>query len=50
MENDAIIQLGYEPDRIDIMTSVAGLDFFSYRRAVKTEYDGEEIFYYRLMI
>ena len=27
MENDAIIQLGYEPDRIDIMTSVAGLDF-----------------------
>ncbi|MEK6553046.1 MAG: nucleotidyltransferase [Bacteroidota bacterium] len=45
MENDAIIQLGYEPDRIDIMTSVAGLDFAtSYRRAVKTEYDGEEIF------
>ncbi|MFA5803007.1 MAG: nucleotidyltransferase [Melioribacteraceae bacterium] len=45
MENDAIIQLGYEPDRIDIMTSIAGLDFVtSYKRAVKTEYDGEEIF------
>ena len=45
MENDSIIQLGYEPDRIDIMTSVAGLDFAtSYKRVVKTEYDGEEIF------
>lgn len=45
MESDAIIQLGYDPDRIDIMTSVAGLDFAaSYKRAVKTEYDGEEIF------
>lgn len=45
MKNDAIIQLGYEPDRIDIMTSVAGLDFAtSYKRAVKTEYDGEKIF------
>ena len=47
MENDAIIQLGYEPDRIDIMTSVAGLISYLLQRAVKTEYDGEEIFYYR---
>lgn len=45
MESDVIVQLGYEPDRIDIMTSIAGLDFSSsFKRAVKTEYDGEEIF------
>lgn len=33
---DAIIQLGYEPDRIDIMTSVEGLTFDDcYKRRVK---------------
>ncbi|MBI3123562.1 MAG: nucleotidyltransferase [Ignavibacteriales bacterium] len=45
MEEDAIIQLGYEPDRIDIITSIAGIEFAkSFKRAVKSEYDGEEIF------
>ncbi|MDF1612077.1 MAG: nucleotidyltransferase [Stygiobacter sp.] len=44
MEKDSIIQLGYEPDRIDIITSVEGLNFNdSYPRAIETEYDGEKI-------
>jgi hypothetical protein len=41
---DAIIQLGYEPDRIDIVTSVEGLKFTnSYKRSLKTLYENEEI-------
>lgn len=44
MEKDSIIQLGYEPDRIDIITSVEGLNFGDcYPRAIETEYDGEKI-------
>jgi hypothetical protein len=41
---DTIIQLGYEPDRIDIVTEVEGLKFdSSYKRSIKTVFEGEEI-------
>jgi hypothetical protein len=44
MKKDIIVQLGCEPDRIDIITSVEGLDFIKcYNRSVETNYDHEKI-------
>jgi hypothetical protein len=40
MDNDVIIQLGYEPNRIDILTSVTGLNFIDcFKERVQAEFD-----------
>lgn len=45
MTEDVIIQLGYEPDRIDIMTSIEGIKFNeSYKRRVKTSIESIEVY------
>jgi len=41
---DQIVQLGYAPNRIDLMSTVPGIEFDeSYRKRVKVEIDGEEV-------
>jgi len=41
IKEDNVIQLGYEPVRIDLMTSVSGLSFdVSYARKIRTEIGG----------
>lgn len=40
MKEDLILQLGYEPNRIDILTSVTGLNFADcYSEKVQAEFD-----------
>ena len=40
-KEDVVVQFGYEPNRIDILTSVTGLDFDScFERSVKANLDG----------
>ncbi|HRH36223.1 MAG TPA: nucleotidyltransferase [Catalimonadaceae bacterium] len=40
-EEDVVVQFGYEPNRIDILTSVTGLNFDScFERSVKANLDG----------
>jgi hypothetical protein len=44
MNEDLIIQLGYEPNRIDILTSVTGLDFSAcYNEKVIAEFDNLKV-------
>lgn len=44
MSPENIIQLGYEPYRIDLLVDIEGVDFEkSYRRRVKTNLDGIEV-------
>jgi len=41
---DSVVQLGYSPFRIDIMTSVSGIEFHeSYKNKIRKEVDGIEI-------
>ena len=41
IKEDNVIQLGYEPVRIDLMTSVSGLSFDTcYARKIRTEIGG----------
>ena len=41
---DSVIQLGYPPHRIDILTSIDGVDFSdAWNRRVSIEIDGQEI-------
>lgn len=41
MNEDIVVQFGYEPNRIDIITSVTGLDFeTSFEHSVKVNLDG----------
>jgi hypothetical protein len=43
---DAVVQLGYPPLRIDLMTSVSGIDFVSsYNKIERTKIDGVVIPY-----
>jgi hypothetical protein len=45
-QEDAIIQLGYEPVRIDILTSIKGLDFTEvWRNRVKGLYGNQTVNY-----
>jgi hypothetical protein len=40
MKDDLILQLGYEPNRIDILTSVTGLNFDEcYNEKIEAEFD-----------
>jgi hypothetical protein len=40
MKEDMIIQIGYEPNRIDILTSVTGISFEDcYLQKVRAEFD-----------
>ena len=40
-KEDVVVQFGYEPNRIDILTSVTGPDFDScFERSVKANLDG----------
>jgi len=40
MKEDMIIQIGYEPNRIDILTSVTGISFEDcYSQKVRAEFD-----------
>ncbi|GAB4041581.1 hypothetical protein GCM10028809_69270 [Spirosoma gilvum] len=40
-QEDIVVQLGYEPNRIDILTSVTGLTFSEcFARSVKADLDG----------
>jgi hypothetical protein len=40
MKDDLILQLGYEPNRIDILTSVTGLNFDDcYKEKVQAQFD-----------
>ena len=44
MTTDNIIQLGYEPYRIDLLVDVEGIDFEEcYERRIKAELDGTEV-------
>lgn len=44
LEQDTIIQLGYEPNRIDVLTGLSGIEFSSaYPRRVMVEFDGIEV-------
>ena len=41
LDPDAVIQLGYEPNRIDLLTSITGVDFAeAHRDAVVAEFAG----------
>ncbi len=44
LETNNIIQLGYEPTRIDILTSISGVEFDNcYQKAVEANFEGLEI-------
>lgn len=44
MNPENIIQLGYEPYRIDLLVDVEGVDFEEcYKRRIETELDGTEV-------
>ena len=44
LESDQIIQLGYPPNRIDILTTLKGLQFEDcYRKKVQVEIEGFQI-------
>jgi len=44
LETNNIIQLGYEPTRIDILTSISGVEFDNcYQQAVEANFEGLEI-------
>ncbi len=46
MNDNLIFQLGYEPNRIDILTRVSGLIFENcYQKAIKTEIDGLPMYF-----
>lgn len=44
LQKDSVIQLGFPPNRIDIMTSVTGLDFDeAWREKKEINFEGEKI-------
>jgi len=47
---DAVIQLGYPPNRIDLLTSVSGVDFENcYKSKVEIEVEGVTVCYIDLI-
>ena len=49
LKKDFVVQLGYPPNRIDILTGVTGLDFKeSWKERVEIETEGEKINYISL--
>ncbi|KAF0162280.1 MAG: hypothetical protein FD188_234 [Ignavibacteria bacterium] len=46
LEESSVIQIGVPPVRIDILTSISGVDFLeAYKNKEKIVLDGEEVFY-----
>lgn len=46
LEEGSVIQIGVPPVRIDILTSISGVDFLeAYKNKEKIVLDGEEVFY-----
>lgn len=46
LEPDTIIQLGYPPNRIDILTTLSGLSFSDcYPKKVEIEFEGIKVFF-----
>jgi hypothetical protein len=49
LKEDVVIQLGYEPVRIDILTTVTGLNFVDcYKRKVTAVIDSVEVYFIHL--
>jgi hypothetical protein len=46
LNENLVFQLGYEPNRIDILTSVSGLDFkVCFEKVIHANIDGLEVFF-----